>query len=164
VNPSLNELRDIHLPAPVSWWPPATGWWALIVIAVVAGIAVLVWSRLRRRNRWRRHALKELSQLRHRYSSTQSAPESSVRALSSLLRRIAISRFPRKDVAALNGDAWLAFLDEALGHQAAFRSGHGSILAVAPYARETGLDSEAIGKLFDLGELWLKKLPGGGRK
>ena len=33
----LSELRDIHLPDPVSWWPPAPGWW----IAVGIGFGLL---------------------------------------------------------------------------------------------------------------------------
>ena len=26
----LAELRDIHLPPEIGWWPPAYGWWILI--------------------------------------------------------------------------------------------------------------------------------------
>ena len=35
----LDQLRDIHLPEPISWWPPAPGWWIL----AVASCALLAW-------------------------------------------------------------------------------------------------------------------------
>ena len=38
-NPTLEQLRDIHLPEAVHWWPPAPGWW--IVTTLV--LALLIW-------------------------------------------------------------------------------------------------------------------------
>ena len=32
-NPLVN-LKDIHLPSPVSFWPPAPGWWILAVLLI----------------------------------------------------------------------------------------------------------------------------------
>jgi len=45
-------LRDIHLPAPLSWWPPAPGWWLLLTLLVA--IALLGGYLL---HRYRRNAL-----------------------------------------------------------------------------------------------------------
>jgi hypothetical protein len=161
MNPALQDLHDIHLPAPVSWWPPAPGWWLLAALLALIVIGLLVWRQLRRRNNWRRYALGELATLRQ-----HSSPASAVRELSVLLRRVAISRFPREEVAALSGDAWLGFLDRPLGKDAAFQT-HGQLLVTAPYARDSVIDEAAdtatFTKLFDLSERWLKKLPGGRR-
>jgi hypothetical protein len=79
--------------------------------------------------------------------------------LSMLLRRVAISRFPRHDVASLTGDAWLAFLDRALGDGAAFQSGAGRILLNGPYADKVDADAES---LLVLCERWIKRLPARG--
>jgi hypothetical protein len=31
-NIDLSQLKDIHLPDDISWWPLAIGWWLLITI------------------------------------------------------------------------------------------------------------------------------------
>ena len=58
----LNELRDIRLPEPVSWWPPAPGWWLLSL--VVLGVLIFITIKLHRRwksNRYRRIATHQLT-------------------------------------------------------------------------------------------------------
>ena len=44
-----------------------------------------------------------------------------------------MAAYPRRDVAGLHGDDWLAFLDQAQGGKA-FREGPASVVATAPYA------------------------------
>ena len=153
MKPDLSQLRDIHLPAPVSWWPPAPGWWVLLLLALIAAGLVYLFYLHRHRNRWRHIALAELEHLRGE------TPDRLLPELSMLLRRVAISRFPRHDVASLTGDAWLAFLDRALGDGAAFQSGAGKILLSGPYANRADVDAES---LLALCERWIKRLPAGG--
>ena len=31
----LANLRDIYLPEPITAWPPAIGWWALILLGLL---------------------------------------------------------------------------------------------------------------------------------
>ena len=105
---ALAQLRDIHLPEPVAFWPPAPGWWiaAALVLALALGTAVLL---RRRRRSLRRAALRELETIRSVYSHDRDLSELALR-LSTLLRRVAISRFARRDVAGLQGDEWAHFL------------------------------------------------------
>ena len=161
MNPALSQLHDIHLPARISWWPPAPGWWLLLAIALLAVGVLYAVYRLRNRNHWRRFALMELIRLREQHASQQSTHRAVVSELSILLRRVAVSRFPRAEVAALNGDAWLAFLDRSLGENAAFQSDTGRLLTSIPYRPEMAIDSSTMSALFALAERWLKKLPGG---
>lgn len=141
----LSQLRDIHLPTPVSWWPPAPGWWIITVLLLLLLVGAYWFIRHRRRLRWRSEALAELVQLQHASVSSQQQ----VALLSALLRRVAMSCFPRHDVASLTGQAWLDFLDQ---HGGTFGV-HGELLLAAPYRRETDIDTR---DLLLCAEAWIK--------
>jgi hypothetical protein len=151
MTPAELPLRDIHLPPAPGWWPPAPGWWGLVPVAVALCL-LAVW--LRRRTRRRRSAFaearRELQRLRGDWRSraaTQIAAE-----LSALLRRVAISLFPRAQVAGLTGEAWLAFLDDVQGGDG-FRRGPGCVLTRLPYRR--GAAAADIEPLLDLCGAWI---------
>ncbi len=128
----LAGLRAYHLPGPVSWWPPAPGWWLLAGLAVLACLVALGWALGRRRRRAAaRAALVELAGLRTAYARDRD-PARFASELSRLLRRLALARFPRGEVAGLVGQRWLGFLD-AHGGGGRFREGAGRLLADAPY-------------------------------
>lgn len=106
---ALAQLRDIHLPEPVSFWPPAPGWWLLAAGLVVAALAGGWWWRRRRRTDLRRAAALELTRLEARYRGSRDRAELAA-GLSSLLRRVALARHPRDEVAAAHGERWVALL------------------------------------------------------
>lgn len=151
MKPDLSQLRDIQLPEPVSWWPPAPGWWLVAGLVVVILAVVYLIDRRRRKARWRRTALAELQRL---HGET---PEQFLRGVSVLLRRVAVTRFPRHDVAALTGERWLAFLDRPL-EGTPFQSGAGRVLAAGPYTDEPEVDAAALHALC---ERWIRRLPAG---
>lgn len=146
----LQGLRDIHLPTPVSFWPPAPGWWLLALFIVILVFATLWLWRRHRRHAYRRTALKRLQQLHQALNEGQS--ETSIIAeLSLLLRRTAISRYGRQQVAALQGSAWLEFLDRT-GRHTPFTA-EGQALLDAPYRRTT---SHQAAPLLALAQRWLR--------
>ena len=57
-NPALEQLRDIHLPEAVHWWPPAPGWW--IVAALL--LALTIWLSRYLQARYRRQYFRGESQ------------------------------------------------------------------------------------------------------
>jgi hypothetical protein len=143
-------LRDIHLPEPVAWWPPAPGWWLLPALLIM--IAGLAWwlHRRHRRGALHRGAQQALQEIAGDYRQSPD-DEQLVQRLSVLLRRLSLSRYPRQQVAGLTGTAWLAWLDRVLGGSD-FREGVGRTLIHAPYTRQVKVDSEA---LLQLCERWV---------
>ncbi len=102
------KLRDIHLPAEPSWWPPAPGWWLLLALGIVVlGSVAWWWRRSRRAIRARQRVLAEVGQLRARHRRDADA----VRLagdLHQLLRRVAREHDPL--VARQQGAQWQATL------------------------------------------------------
>ncbi len=133
----LAQLRDIHPPDPVSWWPPAAGWW-LLGLAVVGLGWVSWWSWQARRRSVARAARAELSRIKAEAEGGR-CPGEVVAEVSALLRRCALARFPAHEVAGLSGEAWLAFLDRSADTDR-FSRGAGRALISAPYARSPELD------------------------
>ncbi len=84
----LAQLRDIHLPEAISWWPPALGWWLLLATLLL--LILLAWLSVRhyQRGAIKRAALHELAQLAHRYPDQ---PQRLLQQLSQLLRRVALA-------------------------------------------------------------------------
>lgn len=146
----LQGLRDIHLPPPVSAWPPAPGWWLLVLLVLILLLSGVWWWRRHRRRAYRRAALKQLQQLRRAVQQGQ-ADTPIIAELSILLRRAAISRYGRQQIAALHGSEWLAFLDRT-GRTGEFTQ-QGRALLDAPYQRQTTQPAEP---LLDLAQRWLR--------
>jgi len=145
----LARLRDIHLPEPVSWWPPAPGWWivALVLLAALSMVIYFV-SRSRRRTRYRRLALREL----HDLTATEKDTRALLEKTSALLRRVAIQAYGRQQVAPLSGTAWLAFLDRT-GKTDQFSRGAGKILGSALYQASPEADPDGIRQVA---EQWIR--------
>ncbi len=143
-------LKDIHLPETSLWWPPAIGWWLLAILApLTIGAAIYLYKRLRRQTALKT-ARKMLAVLKQEKSRN---PAQTLVALSTLLRRVAISTAPRAEVASLSGKAWLAYLDASFP-DAPFSQGVGRCLADAQYRKSLTADVD-IDTLIDLCERWL---------
>jgi hypothetical protein len=144
-------LRDIHLPEPVSWWPPAIGWWLLLLGMVL--LLGLGWRafKLSRTTRAIKQAKLILGDMRT--NSTLTDIEK-IKALSLLLRRVCLTYESQNDIASLTGEAWLTHLDQSLPNHP-FTTGIGRYLASAPYQRQCPNECD-IDALFDLCEQWLK--------
>jgi hypothetical protein len=160
MNPEDLLLRDIHLPDPVSWWPPAIGWWLLFGAALAITIAIVWWRR------WRQARQKapvsiarlELVQLRAAWAEHGDA-RCLVKDLSTWLRRAGMSMSSRQQAASLTGADWWNFLDAVAG-EPVFGAMAGQLLAEAPYRDVPDPDAE---RMLALCERWLGAASGAQR-
>lgn len=148
---SLQNLNDIVVPAALSWWPPAPGWYVIGALLLI----LLLWQGTRswsnwRNNRYRREALAELAEIQSGRVAANGLPE--------LLKRTALSAWPRSQVAALSGAEWHQFLDDS-ATMARFSAGAGEALDRLAYAGsgEHGLSDGQLEDTLTAVETWLKR-------
>ena len=151
----LEQLRDLHMPEPISFWPPAFGWWIVLLLILIC-VAIGLWvKRYRRATAPRRVALATLLDLQATFHETNDTPKL-MAGLSQLLRRYALVCFGRQNVAGLTGLAWLKFLDEH-GKTPLF-SGEQvqQALTAVPYGAQGSVDA---GEMVNLVKRWIKQAP-----
>jgi hypothetical protein len=105
----LSQLKDIHIPAPGGFWPPAPGWWVLMIfILLLIAVAIIALRRRRQRNAWRSQARRDLGRLANRAAVTSQW----FRELNTLLKQSALARYPERQPQSLTGHEWVDFLLE----------------------------------------------------
>jgi hypothetical protein len=147
----LSQLRDIHLPVEPSWWPPAPGWWLLILLAIALLTVLLVWLiRRYRANAYRRAGLRQLRALRERQQSEPDAI-AYLSTINGLLKSVALRGYPDADIAARSGDLWVDFLNRTLPPGSEFEPA----FADAGYRpHEPALD---LDRLHETAALWIRR-------
>ena len=162
MNP-LDQLQPTIAPPPVSWWPLAPGWWALLVL-----LPLLLWGLwylrryLPRRKRvlpqeqpldpLRQAALAELARLVRPYDGQHAGPW--LQQLNALLKRLARAHYPNDNSHVLSGRAWLAFLDSRCPAAGLTRW---MILVEGTYRSHCSLDDKAINGLNQAVDTWIRK-------
>ncbi len=150
----LQDLRDVHMPDPISWWPPAFGWWMIMGLLIIGG-SLIIWAwAYRQRTRPRRFALAQLKDVQQQYAA-HADDHWAITQLSHLVRRVALATFPRSQVAGLSGKSWLQFLDTT-GHTNQFSDGPGQSLCSSPYQPH---GPRAAAELIPLIERWILHIP-----
>lgn len=156
IDPNNIDLRDIQLPDPISWWPPALGWWlVLLAIILLSYVVYFLIKRWRKKQRSAKVlARKELDQIEQEFQH-DSDQKKLIENISTLLRRTSLSNFPREECAGLTGENWLKFLDQNMIDDR-FTNGVGRSLITAPYEKELKFDSD---QLMSLCKDWIEALP-----
>ena len=107
MNP-LQNLKDIHLSEPVSWWPPAWGWWLVSIFAI---LAITITLRFFIRT-WRQRAA--LRQAKAEFAALSPELADYPQQVNRLLKRVMMCYRPAEKIASLHGDAWTQALSEVL--------------------------------------------------
>jgi len=154
VNPSdpLAQLRDIHLPEAVSWWPLAPGWWVLGAL-LVAGLAYtghFLWQR-HHAFTYRRQALARVKQL------PNNCQHQRIIALFALLKRVAVSAYPKLHLSSLNQAEFITFLNLSCP-----KAGFDQLpndWQMLFYAKDSEVSAELVDQLVASGTQWIKGHP-----
>ena len=148
-----SALRELPLPAPVSYAPQTIGWLVVLLLMIALG-AMFAWIAWRRyeRGRYRREALAELDGIEQRLKHDKAA----LANIAPLIKRTALAAAPREQVASLSGAAWLAYLRKA--HHS-FDDESGALLHTSTYAPHTALDSitpQQTDRLVNAARAWIE--------
>lgn len=125
----------------IGWWPPAAGWWLVLAVALLALFAGAWWLyRRRQRSAYRRLGLRRLDSIQRQYERDLDARQAA-RDVNALLKGVALKAYPRRDIAAISGDAWHEFLSASAPTGQAFERGS----LTAQYRPEAGdIDVDAL--------------------
>lgn len=143
----LQQLRDIHVPAEPSWWPPAPGWWLLAGLC----LALLVWLvRYWRDRQLRRAPLNQAAALYHQlhtsYVDGELDAAGYIHGTNELLKRLLIHTQTVPTASSANDRAWLQLLDDIAG-STDFTEGPGQVLGNMRFASNLAIDEAAFDPL-----------------
>ena len=148
----LDQLADIHLPDSVSWWPLAPGWWILLALIIVTAIGFFIWRLRKQQNHYRVVAQQELAAIYAHYQQSHDAANY-LHGLSVLLRRTALTAYPRSFNASIKGKDWLNWLDSVCPTLNEKFSGElGQSLLSSAYQKNPQLD---VSGLHQLSSQWI---------
>ena len=141
----LSQMRDIRAAPEVSWWPPAPGWWVLafLILLLALYLAYRGWKAWRRR--WvRRRTLRWVDDV-ERGIDPRSAPQEFVAAINRIFKVIALSAFPDRNCARLQGEAWARFVAGEMADDPDVAQL--DVLASGPYQPAPRFDADALSRL-----------------
>ena len=150
----LAALRPLHAPEAISWWPPAPGWWivAALMLIIFTLVIVFLWRHWKN-NRYRRHALREATQIKQHYAQQ---PLQYCQQINQLLKRIGVHVWPKTLTASLTGTAWLEFLNAQCKRQV-FSQTSITLLGQSAYQAEADISPAAIDNLHNQVMQWIKQ-------
>lgn len=152
----MNEipLKDIHLPDVGLWWPPAPGWWLLMILTV---LVIYYLPQILRWLRWKpvkKLSLRELTRIRaNRDNGLEDLRV--LQEISILLRRTVISYSGRAAGASVTGENWVEQLRQLAGKDY-FTAEQNEWLSIGQY--QVSARCDLPGMLLSC-EKWIKALP-----
>ncbi len=162
MTPGVANLEPLRLPPEPALWPPAPGWWLLLLVVLALGFFLrhrhgrrpLVSAPMVEQTSeadLRTTALAELARLPRPYG----APAGPwLQALNALLKRLCRASYPDQISQTLSGRDWLAFLDSRCPAAGLTRY---MILVDGGYRPDCRLEDRTIDGLQDAVATWIRK-------
>lgn len=116
------QLRDVHMPTEIGWWPLALGWWllALLLLLILGGLSVYL-SKHYAQNRYRKIALNELKASYDHWLQAQKntactiikhSSSTYLKTANTLLRRCVMKQQHDSHLVSATGERWLNTLNQ----------------------------------------------------
>ena len=155
----LSQLRDVHMPAPIGWWPLAPGWYAVaLLLLILCWLGGMTIRRHARQTKAKRQALHLLRLFAKQHQKNPQSARACAR-ISELLRRVAMLYYPRAEVAHLKQQAWLEFLTRTAKNIDFQQFSHE--LLELPYQQQAPqAEPYALEPLFAAAERWVRQRRG----
>ncbi|NOX51763.1 MAG: DUF4381 domain-containing protein [Gammaproteobacteria bacterium] len=144
----LQQLKDVHLPADPSWWPPAIGWWLLVGLL----IWLVAWGMLRALRAWRyrapiREMRKRMDTLLQEFDTQRISAHNYTHQANELIKRLLVRAYGQSQYAHLTGEAWLQELDR-LAMTTEFSMGPGRALGDTRFSKNLDVDVKKLHPLI----------------
>jgi hypothetical protein len=136
------QLRDVHSPDPIGWWPLAVGWWILIGLLIAVLVGATWWLVKRaRRERYRKTAVSELVKHFRNWQQSQHT-DRYLQNTSAVLRRIILHINDDPNLTTVSGNAWVNILEQHSG--VPFTTATKTALAESIYRTNIATDVPAV--------------------
>ena len=148
---NLSGLRDIHLPELPSFFPLPMIFW-IVLFAVAAGVFLIreIWIYSHKLTA-KKYANREINRLAEQFNGNGYETASRV---CSLLRRIALAKFKRENIAALSGRQWRRFLENTV-KKPVFAGEVGDIVENIMYIPSDRFHYQNVGELILAAKEWI---------
>lgn len=144
----LQRLRDIHYPEAPGWFPPAPGWWFLLLLLLLAiGYAVYRWRKRRAQRAPYAEALQLLEDATEHLNNKQLDSREYLDLCNQLLKRLLVHINQNPTAAAASGESWLNELDRLHGGNQ-FSKGPGAVLGDSRYAKSPPVSPPDLASLL----------------
>ncbi|GAA4357464.1 DUF4381 domain-containing protein [Kangiella marina] len=148
----LEQLRDIHTPETVSWWPLAIGWWVVIGLVVLILVLLLIKTLIKKHHyRYVRFATSELKSL------ANSDEPRWLAKCHNIMRRLCLCYGDEALVSSLSQAEWLRLLQSTNQQQLS----QDTLDAVVDLPYKPVEASESLNKALIINEVigWASDLP-----
>lgn len=151
-NYAIAGIDEILTPEPISAVPQTLGWQLLLALLLLylARRAQRRWQYWLR-NRYRATALRQLAEIMQASADTGSR----LAALAGLLKATALQAYPRREIAALNGEAWLQWLNRHTAEQS-FNAGCEELLVTGQYQQQLSLSPTQLSEFASAVAQWIR--------
>ena len=106
------QLRDVHLPEAISWWPLAWGWWVILIILFLTILASLFFFYHKRaKNRYRGLAITSLQTAYDNWTKNQDN-QAYLHQANDVLKRCVLHTSRTATLATQTGKAWVEQLNK----------------------------------------------------